>query len=699
MTALTRTALMALTAASLAATPASAAPGSAVKLPDTILFGAAYYDEYAPTDRVEQDAAMMAAAGITVVRIAESTWGTLERTPGVFDFSHVDRTLAAMNRHGIKVIVGTPTYAIPTWLAKEHPGVLAQRKEGPAPYGPRQNMDITDPDFRAAAQRVIVALVDHVRDDPAVIGYQVDNETKAYGTSGPNVQAAFQAEMKRQFPKLDDLNKAFGLDYWSNRINRWEDFPSVNGSINQSLSNAFLAFQRSLVTDYLAWQADLVRGHARPGQFVTHNFDLAWKGYSYGVQPEVDHWQAGKALDVAGVDIYHPAQAQLTGTEIALGGDIARSIKDGQNYLVLETQAQGFPFWTPYPGQLRLQAFSHLASGANMLEYWHWGTTANGIETYWRGLLTQDFQPNPTYNEAATIGADLKRLGKRLVNLRKSNQVAIYVSNTALSGMDAFGFVTGGTLAYNDVVRRYYDALYRQNIEVDFVSPGSKVDLARYKLVIVPALYSASDGEIARLNAYAKAGGHLLYTFKSGFSDQNTKVRSVTQPGLIAEAAGVTYTQFALPENATLDGDPFAVGEKENAVTQWMEFLTPTTATVLARYKHPQWPGYAAVTRNRWGAGTVGYVGFMPGDALAEKILREEASHAGIALPQARFPVIVRGGMLAGGNPVSYVLNYSAEPRKVPVPAGTELLSGKPVGADKTVDLPAWGVAIVEQRR
>lgn len=697
MTAAARSALFALAGAALAATsPACAAEA---RLPDTVLFGAAYYDEYAPTDRVEEDAEMMAAAGITVVRIAESTWGTLERTPGVFDFSHVDRTLAAMNRHGIKVIVGTPTYAIPTWLAKEHPGVLVQRKEGPAAYGPRQNMDITDPDFRAAAQRVIVALVDHVRNDPAVIGYQVDNETKAYGTSGPNVQAAFQAEMKRQFPRLEDLNKAFGLDYWSNRINRWEDFPSVNGSINASLSNAFLRFQRSLVTEYLAWQADLVRAHAKPGQFVTQNFDLAWKGHSYGVQPEVDHWQAGRALDVAGIDIYHPAQAQLTGAEIALGGDIARSIKDGQNYLVLETQAQGFPFWTPYPGQLRLQAFSHLASGANMLEYWHWGTTANGIETYWRGLLSQDFKPNPTFNEAATIGADLKRLGKRLVNLKKTNKVAIYVSNTALSGMDAFTFITGGTPAYNDVVRRYYDALYRQNIEVDFVSPDSKVDLGRYKLVIVPALYAASEAEIARLNAYAKAGGHLLYTFKSGFSDENTKVRAVTQPGLIAEAAGLTYSQFAVPESATLDGDPFAVGEKDNAVTQWMEFLEPTTATVLARYKHPHWPGYAAVTRNRWGSGSVAYVGFMPGEALAEKILREEARNAGVSLPEAHFPLIVRGGTLNNGHAVSYLLNFSAQARSVAAPAGTELLSGKPIGAGDTLDLPAWGVAIVEQRR
>ena len=40
---------------------------------DTILFGAAYYEEYAPYDRLDEDVGMMKATGITVVRIAEST--------------------------------------------------------------------------------------------------------------------------------------------------------------------------------------------------------------------------------------------------------------------------------------------------------------------------------------------------------------------------------------------------------------------------------------------------------------------------------------------------------------------------------------------------------------------------------------------------------------------------------------------------
>ena len=61
-----------------------------------LLFGAAYYDEYMPYDRLQQDVAMMKKAGINTVRIAESTWSTCEPQEGVFDFSHVERVMDAM---------------------------------------------------------------------------------------------------------------------------------------------------------------------------------------------------------------------------------------------------------------------------------------------------------------------------------------------------------------------------------------------------------------------------------------------------------------------------------------------------------------------------------------------------------------------------------------------------------------------------
>src|SRR5512141_2855704 len=105
-----------------------------------LLFGVAYYDEYMPYDRLDEDIRMMKDAGINVERIAESTWSTHEPQHGVCAGSSVGRVLAAMHQAGIKVIVGTPTYAIPTWMVKEHPDVLAVTPQGPGRYGARQNM-------------------------------------------------------------------------------------------------------------------------------------------------------------------------------------------------------------------------------------------------------------------------------------------------------------------------------------------------------------------------------------------------------------------------------------------------------------------------------------------------------------------------------------------------------------------------------
>ena len=156
-----------------------------------------------------------------------------------------------------------------------------------------------------------------------VIGFQVDNETKYYGTAGKNVQLAFVKYLREKFhDNLDAMNYEFGLDYWSNRIDAWEDFPDVRGTINGSLGAEFEKFQRTLVDRFLSWQAGIVSEYKREDQFITHNMDFEWRGYSYGVQPDVNHLHVSEALTIAGTDIYHPSQDELTGTEIAFGGDM-----------------------------------------------------------------------------------------------------------------------------------------------------------------------------------------------------------------------------------------------------------------------------------------------------------------------------------------------------------------------------------------
>lgn len=674
-----------------------------------LLYGAAYYDEYMPYDRLGKDVEMMKKAGINTVRIAESTWSTCEPQPGVFDFSHVERVMDAMEEAGINVIIGTPTYAVPTWMVKAHPDVLAETVKGRGIYGARQIMDITHPVYLFYAERVIRELMKRTAHRKCVIGFQLDNETKYYGTAGKNVQEQFVKYIREKFhDDLDALNYEFGLDYWSNRINAWEDFPDMRGTINGSLGAEFEKFQRTLVDKFLSWQADIVNEYRREDQFVTHNLDFEWRGYSYGIQPYVNHLHASQCLTIAGTDIYHPTQDDLTGVEIAFGGDLIRSLKQ-DNYLVIETEAQGFPGWTPYKGQLRLQAYSHLASGANSVMYWHWHSIHNGCETYWKGILSHDFQENATYREACIIGNEFARLGKHLVNLKKKNEVAVLVSNEALTALNWFRIqeqapgADAKSIYYNDVMRWMYDTLYHMNIECDFIWPESE-NLDQYKAIIVPALYAAPDELLIRLNQYVENGGTLIASFKTAFANENVKVSHEVQPHILSNCFGVHYDQFTFPKNVGLTGEviPEKPDQKGNAhpvANVFMELLVSEGAEVLASYEHYNWKDYAAITRNHYGKGQAVYIGCMTDEETLKSVYKAVLPEAGVEIPEYHYPIIVRKGLNDLGKTVCYFLNYSGMELEMPYDYknGIELLENTAVENGTALQMPAWGVKIVEE--
>lgn len=684
---------------------------------DKLYFGAAYYSEYLPYDRVEKDMEMMEKAGMNVIRIAESTWSTLEPQEGVYDFTHIDRMLDAAARHHISVIVGTPTYAVPTWLVKKYPDILAITQNGRERYGHRQNMDITNPDYLSHAERVIRVLMEHVKDVPHVIGYQLDNETKSYGTAGPRVQAMFVDYLKENFPDINDFNHEFGLDYWSNRVNDWEDFPDVRGTINQSLAAEFYKFQRSLVTKFLSWQADIVREYKRDDQFITQNFDFDWTTHSVGYQSQVDQYDAARCMTVAGADIYHPSNEELTGAEITVCGNISRSLKK-DNYLILETEAQGLTPWLPYPGQLRLQAYSHIANGSNSVMYWHWHSIHNAIESYWKGVLSHDFSENETYREAVITGNEWKKIGSHLKNLKKENKIAIMLDNASLTGFTQFPLENAGANGYNTVMRWFSDALYRLNIEYDMISSKER-DFSSYECLIVPALYSAPESLLLALDSYVRNGGHLITTFRSGFSDEYLKIYPDMQPHILHECLGLHYDQFTHPHHVDIvpvQSDVMAAAQEHfshpddsafsltSSACEWMELITCDTAVPVLKYSHPAYERYAAAAKNQYGNGSTLYFGTMfENDELLESVLLSFLHETGfsggdLSSDAPHYPLIVKRGINDSGKELCYYLNYSKDPVSVTHRGkdGIELVSETSIVCGDKIDLGGWGVAVVE---
>ena len=173
------------------------------------------------------------------------------------------------------------------------------------------------------------------------------------------------------------------------------------------------------------------------------------------------------------------------------------------------------------------------------------------------------------------------------MNLKKKNEAAILVSNEALTALNWFRIQAGSGekqgIGYNDVVRWLYDALYKKNVECDFVWPESE-NLSKYKAIFVPALYAVPDETLKRLNRYAEEGGTLVVTFKSGFANEYVKVHSDVQPHILREALGVRYDQFTLPIHVGLIGT-FGGGQARI----FMELVQTEGAEVLAAYGLPAW--------------------------------------------------------------------------------------------------------------
>lgn len=659
---------------------------------DKLIFGAAYYSEYLPYERIDKDMEMMVRAGMNTIRIAESTWSTLEPADNVYDFSHLDLMLKKAKEYRLSVIVGTPTYAVPAWLVKKHPDVLPITHNGQALYGHRQNMDITNSHYLFHAERIIRTLMEHVKDEPHVIGFQLDNETKAYDTCSESAQRKFVEYLKNRYEDIDEFNKDFGLDYWSNRINCWEEFPDIRGTINQSLDAEYKKFQRKLVTDFLTWQSDIVKEYRRPDQFITHNFDYQWINYSFGYHPEVNQYEAVKCMDVAGCDIYHPTQDNLTGAEITCDGNITRSLVKDSNYLILETQGQGNTQWLPYKKQLRLAAFSHIANGANSVMYWHWHSIHNSFESYWKGLLSHDFSENSVYKEACDIGNTFKRIGTHLVNIKKTNKVAILLDNNSLTGLSEFPLETTGDLSYNTVMRWLADSLFRLNIEYDMVSSGER-DFSSYDYLIIPALYSASEDLLTAISDYVQKGGKLIATFKTGFADEHLKIYSDTQPHILNKCLGITYDQFTYP-NCSIRCDNGTLAKAR----EWMELVSCTTAKSLAVYDHYAWEDYSAITLNTFGKGKALYLSTMFDEQLLDNVLSDFITD--IWRTSISSPVIIKRGTNDAGHMLWYYFNYSKDEKTIEYEGnkGTELISDIHIDENVRLTIAPWDFLIIEEQ-
>jgi beta-galactosidase len=643
------------------------------------MLGVCYYPEHWPEAWWPEDARRMREMGISFVRIGEFAWSRMEPKRGAYDFSWLDRAIDVLGKAGLKVVLGTPTATPPKWLMDEHPDIAPVDEQGNTRgFGSRRHYSFSSEIYHLESKRIVEILAKRYGNNPAIAGWQTDNEYGCHLTVlswGKHDLKAFQNYLRKTYQTTDQLNEAWGNVFWSMEVNSFEEISLPILTVTETNPAArldFWRFQSSQVAAYDKMQCDIIRAHS-PGRWITHNF--------MGFFNEFDHWKLAENLDIASWDSYpvgftqqfpfsaedHVTWAKTAHPDIAaFHHDLYRGVGRGR-FWVMEQQP-GPVNWAPWnpvpkPGMVRLWTWEALAHGAEVVSYFRWRQAPFAQEQNHAGLNMAGLSElSVGGHEATQVGLELQKLGK--LPAFKQAPVAIVYDYEA-------SWITriqpqGQDFLYHELVFRWYEAARRLGLDVDFVPPGH--DLKNYSLVLVPSLPHVSD---QALKAFEQAKGQVLYGPRTGSKTRHFAIPEGLAPGPLRNLLGLRITQVSSLPPGVVEG---VNGNVSGTAERWREYVE-TKSEVLARFEDGD-PALIANANHH-------YLACWPNAALLGSVMAwvTKAAH----LKTIKLPPHIR--LRKRGN-LTFAFNYGLKDWTIPKGA-------KPIFGDKKVkaqDFAVWKI-------
>ena len=667
--------------------------------PAALLFGVDYYPDQTPENLWEEDARMIAAAGLTNVRIAEFAWSLMEPSEGKFDFAWLHRAVDILHKNNLAVILGTPSAAPPPWLSARYPEIFEVNSQGQKLHpGARRFTCPTNKTYRRLSLSIASHMAQTFAQTPGIIGWQIDNEF-TLGTSGrcycDSCQAGFQDWVRARYRDLDTVNRTWGTVFWSQIYTDFSQIPVplLSGSEpNPGLALDYDRYQSYANASFQAEQLAMLRQNC-PNHFVTTN--------NVGLVDTIDMRELFEPLDFVAFDNYpgyietHLHQRtgsktippEMIATPVALSHDIGRSLKN-KPFLIMEEQSgkAGQPTFSaqPEPGQVRLWTYQAVAHGAMGINYFRWDTATFGAEEYWHGMLNHDRSKSPAFDEIVQTVKELKALGPELL-------LSAYPAETALMyDYDcSWAFQIQPchyALRYQDQITTWYGAISPSHTGIDIVAPTG--DLSRYKIVFAPAPYVISQKQAENIRGFVRNGGVFVAGFRLGAKNESSQIVGAPLPGLLRDLMSVTVADY-VPLYSGNQGVKFdsagILAGPDGECALWADILTPKSAQVLGTYTSGTHAGRAAVTLNHFGKGQSIYLGADLTPPALSRVLQLLAAHAGVKAPlsapgtAAGVEITVRQSIQNAAKQWLFLLNHNAEPKTIELPVGyTDALSGAP---------------------
>ncbi len=588
----------------------------------SLLLGAAWYPEQWPESRWETDLELMQKAHIHVVRVGEFAWTALEPEEGRYQLDWLQRAVDLAAKHGIYVILGTPSAAPPVWMEAKYPDIMVTDSSGRRYFGATRNhYNWCSLRYRQFVREIDEKLAQRFGKNPDVIGWQIDNEYSRMSFDA-QTQAQFHAWLQARYGSIDRLNKAWTTAYDNQTYSAFGEIPLVDRT--QENNPGLWLDSKRFITDslrgYQKVQIDAIRKYAAPRQEITTNM-MGWFDL-------YDHYTVAHDLDMVAWD-----NPQVSGkfdpVTNGAANDLMRGLK-GADFWVMETTAGprgGGDASVMLPkGAMRAVMWHDIGHGANLISYWQWRDALNGGEQNHGAIVDVDGRPDPIYAEIAQVGQEFEKAGPALRGSQVNAHVAIlhsYPSRWTINWQKM-------NPAYNAIqaLLSYYIPLHHLGYTIDIVPPGR--DLSKYKLVIAPALNVLTQAQSTNLERYVKQGGNLVLGQRSAMKDDFDARWPQLQPGPLEGLLGARVQQYtALANPVEADG---AWGDAKALL--FAEPLTRQAADVkiLMKYDAPHsWlDGQPAAVTRKVGGGSITYVGAWLDAPAMQRAVQWMTSESGL---------------------------------------------------------------------
>ncbi len=648
-------------------------PQSRVKTPfvnqTAFIHGADYNpDQWLSTvpSIIDQDAKLMQQTGINAVSVGIFSWMAIEPSEGTFTFDWLDRVMDKQASIGNRVILATPSGAMPAWLAEKYPEVRrVDKRDRRNRYGGRHNHCWSSPAYHKLVSIINTKLAERYRNHPALAMWHISNELHGHCYCELCRKSWF-SWLEAKYETLKKMNDAHWAYFWAHEATEWRHAEPTDEVMDGLVLN-WMRFTTQQLIDWYQFEAGVVRP-ITPDVPITTNFMTTMFG--------LDYQAISRVVDVVSDDqypSYDPENPDFAKSAAywSMKDDLYRCFKPDRTFMLMESCPGSVQWRTPQklkrPGVHRLEMLQAIAHGADGTCYFQFRSGRGSMEKLHGSVVehwdTERHKETRRYKELRSYSDTLDRIKPVLGTLKKAQVAIVYDWESRWgqqfsggTGIDSGSWSNRGRHYYDEIAVEQYEMFWQRGIPVDVISNDR--DLSTYSLVILPMHWLMTPEFADKLRKYVHAGGTLVSTWDTAMATTDNLMLLGGWPG---EGLGELFGLWVEEIDRLAFGTPRAIAGIAGSGGDVAAQIHLTGATAIATFAEDFYTGQPAVTHHPFGKGKTYFLGtrldITARNALYSRIIQETRCEP--ILPGELPPgvtVQVRG---AGDETFLFLLNFS----------------------------------------